>query len=129
MSGKVFLVDTNIIIDFFSNDPELKEKLSFSKIMVPSVVIGELYFGSYASPSEKSKIKEIEEFIKECEIVHVDGETAKYYGKVKSQLKKSGTLIPENDVWIAALSQQHNAIVATRDKHFDKPANIKVEYW
>ncbi len=93
------------------------------------MVVGELYFGAFASPRSKTKIKEIEDFTKECEIAHIDEDTAKYYGKIKSQLKKSGTLIPENDVWIAALSQQHNSIVATRDKHFDKPANIKVEYW
>jgi tRNA(fMet)-specific endonuclease VapC len=128
-TGKTYLIDTNIIIDFFSNDLELKEKLSVSKILIPSVVVGELYFGAYASLRTKSKISEIEEFIKECEIVYVDIDTAKYYGKVKSQLKKSGTPIPENDVWIAALSLQHKAVVATRDKHFDKPEDIKVEYW
>ena len=127
--GETYLIDTNIIIDFFSNDFELKEKLTTSNILIPAVVIGELYFGAYASSNAKSKIREIEEFIKACEIVYVDIDTAKYYGKVKSQLKKSGTPIPENDVWITALSLQYKAVLATRDKHFDKPEDIKVEYW
>ncbi len=131
VSGKAYLIDTNIIIDYFSNDPVLRERLLSvtTKLLVPSIVIGELFFGAYASPKSKSKIKQINEFIKTCEIIYVDFDTAKNYGKVKSQLKLSGNLIPENDVWIAALSIQHDATVITRDRHFEKPERISVEFW
>ncbi len=36
--------------------------------------------------------------------------TAKVYGKIKSQLKMKGKPIPENDIWIASLAQQHKGI-------------------
>ena len=128
-TGKRYLIDTNIIVDLFGNDEGLKVKLSAAKIIIPSVVIGELYFGAYASSREKTKINEISEFIGNYEVIYIDEDTARYYGQIKAQLKKSGTPIPENDVWISALSMQHDLTVATRDFHFDKPKGIKVEYW
>lgn len=128
-TGKPYLIDTNIIVDLFGNDEKLRDKLSTEKIIIPSVVVGELYFGAYASSRQKSHLKEVEEFIANYEVIYVDEETALYYGQVKAQLKKSGTPIPENDVWISALSLQHNLTVATRDRHFDKPEKIKVTYW
>jgi tRNA(fMet)-specific endonuclease VapC len=35
------------------------------------------------------------------------------------QLKQSGTPIPDNDLWIAALSLEHNVRLITRDRHFE----------
>jgi predicted nucleic acid-binding protein len=45
-TGKKYLIDTNIIVDLFGNDEGLKVKISAAKITIPSVVIGELYFGA-----------------------------------------------------------------------------------
>ncbi|MDH5604279.1 MAG: hypothetical protein OEY51_10075 [Cyclobacteriaceae bacterium] len=44
-------------------------------------------------------------------------------------MKKAGTPIPENDIWISALALQHQLIIVSRDRHFKKPENIEVEYW
>jgi predicted nucleic acid-binding protein len=35
------------------------------------------------------------------------------------QLRKQGTPIPTNDMWLAALVLQHNLALHARDKHFD----------
>jgi tRNA(fMet)-specific endonuclease VapC len=128
-TGKKYLIDTNIIVDLFGNDEGLKVKISAAKITIPSVVIGELYFGAYASSRKKTRINEVSEFIGNYEVLYIDEDTARYYGQIKAQLKKSGTPIPENDVWISALSMQYDLTIATRDLHFDKPKAIKVEYW
>jgi len=34
------------------------------------------------------------------------------------QLKRAGTPVPDNDLWIAALALQHDLLLITRDKHF-----------
>ncbi|MDZ7608967.1 MAG: type II toxin-antitoxin system VapC family toxin [Cyclobacteriaceae bacterium] len=128
-TGKRYLIDTNVIVDLFGNDEQIKVKLSTVKIIIPSVVVGELYFGAYASSKEKTRINEVSEFIGNYEVIYIDEDTARYYGQIKAQLKKSGTPILENDVWISALSMQHDLTLATGDLHFDKPKGIKVEYW
>ncbi len=119
-TGNSYILDTNIIIDFFSNKIKLLEKHSNAQFVIPSIVIGELYYGAYLSAKSKLRVKQIEDFIAECEVVVIDENTSKYYGKIKAQLKLDGKPIPENDVWIASLAIQHNLTLITRDMHFKK---------
>jgi len=128
-TGSTYLVDTNIIIDFFGGEPALKDKFSEKSIVIPSVVVGELYYGAFASSQNEKKINELDEFLPDYEIISIDDDTARFYGEIKSVLRKKGTPIPENDIWICALSMQYQLSIATRDKHFDKPEKIMVEYW
>ncbi len=41
------------------------------------------------------------------------------YAAIKDYLRREGTPIPTNDLWIAASTLQHGLILATRDEHFD----------
>jgi predicted nucleic acid-binding protein len=34
------------------------------------------------------------------------------------QLKRAGTPVPDNDLWIAALALQHDLLLIARDRHF-----------
>ena len=40
-------------------------------------------------------------------------------------LRKRGTPIPTNDIWIAALAMQHQLTLYTRDRHFDHLPQLK----
>ena len=56
-----------------------------------------------------------------------DDETASAFARLKVQLKKQETPIPINDVWIAALTLQHRAVLYTRDADFDRlPQVVRV---
>lgn len=112
-TGNRYLIDTKIIIDLFGNDKGLLIKLSAENIIIPSVVVGELYFGAYASSGAINRIKEVTEFIRNFEVINTDKETAHFYGQIKAQLKRSGTPIPENDIWISALSMQYSNPITT----------------
>ena len=52
------------------------------------------------------------------ELLLPNGETAEHYARLFVQLKRAGTPIPDNDVWIAALALQHELTLITRDRHF-----------
>jgi tRNA(fMet)-specific endonuclease VapC len=47
----------------------------------------------------------------------------------KNQLRVTGRLIPENDIWIAALACQYDLTVVSRDKHFGQVADLEVLVW
>lgn len=47
-----------------------------------------------------------------------DRETAEQYARLFVQLRRTGTPVPTNDLWIAALALQHGLRVLTRDRHF-----------
>ena len=61
MSGKS-LLDTNIIIALFANDEKIKTNLAKTdEVFIPSIVIGELFYGAYKSARAKENISKIEE--------------------------------------------------------------------
>jgi predicted nucleic acid-binding protein len=41
----------------------------------------------------------------------------------------SGSPIPANDAWIAALARQHRMLIVSRDIHFDRVKNIERLAW
>jgi tRNA(fMet)-specific endonuclease VapC len=129
MSGR-YLLDTNIIIGLFANEPEIQEKLAHAdEVFVPSVVIGELYFGANKSTRVKENLDRIEEFASSIVVLGCDLETARYYGEVKNALRIKGHPIPENDIWIAALALQYGATLVTRDTHFAEIDNLSTITW
>lgn len=129
MNGS-YLLDSNIIIDLFANDTLIVNELQkLEKVLIPAIVLGELYYGVYNSGNIEKNSKEIERLYGNVEILNVDAITAQFYGKVKLELKKKGKPILENDIWIAALAIQYNVALVSRDKHFENIDNLKLIKW
>ena len=126
MTGNKCIVDTTIIIHIFKKRIAFAQRLqSLEEVFINSTVIGELYFGAYASENIQKKISEIEAFEKKCTVLNVTGETGKIFGQIKTQLKAKGRPIPENDIWIAAASAvEYNLPLYTTDNHFRDIDNL-----
>lgn len=130
MSGKKFLLDTNILIAFFKKERSIIEHLrKGTDVLVPIVTLGELYFGAEKSEHRKSNIEKIVQLADIIPVVNCDRGTARVYGEVKNYLKSKGAPIPENDVWIASIAIQHNFILVTRDKHFKQVKDLTLVEW
>ena len=52
------------------------------------------------------------------EAILIDEETAEFYAKIYWDLKKKGTPIPSNDIWVAASAMRHGLALFTYDDHF-----------
>ncbi len=129
MSGK-YLLDTNIVIALFANDVNVVEHLHNSEnIFVPSIVLGELFYGALKSTNVKYNIERIKNFADNTSILSCDSETARFYGTIKNQLKSIGKPIPENDIWIASIAKQYELTLITRADHFKFVENISIEMW
>jgi tRNA(fMet)-specific endonuclease VapC len=129
MSGK-FLLDTNILIGLFANDQDVVTQLrSNINVFIPSIVLGELYYGAFGSIQVKENILKIHQLANKTKVIDIDKETAIQYGEIKNYLKSNGTPIPENDIWIAALANQYRMKLVSRDSHFDKIEKIQLIKW
>lgn len=130
MTGSNVLLDTNIVIDLFKGDLRLFHKLKNSKqIYLPNIVLGELLLGAYRSSNTTKHLSQIDGFRQNCLVLSTDADTAVAYAGVKASLLELGKPIPENDIWIAAISMQYDVILITRDAHFDLVPNLKVGKW
>ena len=125
-----FLLDTNIIIALFGAAQDLKWQLSYDlQYWVPCVVVGELIYGAHYSAEIRQNLSEIEAFIESMRIAICDGETAQYFGRMKGDLRRRGKMIPDNDIWIAAIAMQRQLTLLTRDRHFDSVQGLAFEAW
>lgn len=130
MSGNRILLDTNIVIALLNNDTSVVKKLSRDFIIfIPAIVLGELYYGAESSKNKAANMKSIDTLTSAVTILPCNEDVAKNYGKLKSQLKKQGNPIPENDVWIAAIAICFDLTLITRDKHFNLVKDVKKENW
>lgn len=129
MNGR-YILDTNIVIALFAAEESVVQNVKQAElIMIPSIVIGELYYGAYNSKLVSENILKIQEFTQSVIVAQCDSETGRYYGQIKTELKRNGTPIPENDIWIASLGIQNHATLITRDKHFNNISNLEVGIW
>ncbi|MFQ5851496.1 MAG: type II toxin-antitoxin system VapC family toxin [Candidatus Binatia bacterium] len=129
MNGR-FLLDTNVVIALFAKDPSVKEHLEQAgEVFVPIIVLGELYFGARKSGQVRENLAQIDEFAASSAVLGCDTVTAREYGVVKSALREKGRSIPENDIWIAAIAQQYDLTLVSRDEHFGEVEHLKVEAW
>ena len=52
-------------------------------------------------------------------------ETTEQYARLFVQLRRAGTPVPDNDLWIAALAMEHDLAVITRDRHFESIPQLR----
>jgi tRNA(fMet)-specific endonuclease VapC len=129
MNGR-YLLDTNIVIALFASDPAVTERLKEAEeVFIPSIVFGELYYGARNSSRVVENVAKIEEFRAASAVLACDATTALHYGEVKFNLKRKGTPIPENDIWIAALAHQYDLVIVSRDQHFDSVDTVAATIW
>jgi len=118
---KKVLLDTNAYTSYLGGDQDVLHVLSDAEITFMSIfVLGELYVGFKGGRREKENIRILQAFLAKpsVEILNAGSETAEIFGMVKDSLKRAGTPIPINDVWIASHALEIGAVMITYDKHF-----------
>lgn len=128
MDGRL-LLDTNAVIAVFARDPGVASRLLGREVFIPSIVLGELYFGAQKSASVATNVARTDTFSTEVSVFGCDTATARQYGQIKNALRARGHPIPDNDIWIAAIALQHDLILLSRDRHFGVIAGLVVETW
>ncbi|MCH7764309.1 MAG: type II toxin-antitoxin system VapC family toxin [Candidatus Marinimicrobia bacterium] len=118
---KLIVIDTNIYSLAMKNDSmAVKILRQAEKIYICSIVIGELLSGFKFGIQERKNMKLFNEFLDSPRVIAIDitENTAIHYSQIYLDLKKAGTPLPTNDMWIAAVAKEKGAYLATADKHF-----------
>jgi tRNA(fMet)-specific endonuclease VapC len=69
-------------------------------------------------------------FIERLDVIYFTEKTSLEYAKIRSELQKSGELLDDMDMLIAACCITENAILVTNNtKHFARIKKLKIEDW
>ena len=122
-----FCLDTSAYSHFKRGHAVVVEALDSAEwVGVPAVTIGELWAGFLQGTRVADNGAELEEFLENAvvELLPVDDQVGRIYAEIVVELKRKGTPLPTNDIWIAATAARAGATVLTCDPHFNQIARV-----
>lgn len=121
------LLDTNKLADFFRGDAIVSKALERAvEVWVPFIALAEAKAGFLGGRQRTENEAALHAFLQQPGVgtLYADHETTDVYARLFAQLRRAGTPIPANDIWIASLAVQHHLTLLTRDKHFEKVPQV-----
>ena len=122
------LLDTNRYTDFCKALPEAVAPVTAAEqVFLPFVTLAELRGGFQAGTLARENERTLTRFLasERVSVLYPDETTTQVYAGLFAQLRRQGTPIPTNDIWIAALALQHNLALLSRDAHFDNLPQLR----
>lgn len=116
------LLDTSAYVGFKQGVPDLVEYLSNAEIIyISPILLAELIFGFRNGSRFDQHMADLNRFLSHnaVETISISDITADRYSRIALMLKRLGTPIPSNDIWMAAQTTEYGAELVTMDKHFE----------
>jgi len=115
-------LDTSRLSDLLQGDVALADALGIcEQVWIPLIVLAEIKAGFLGGNRQLRNETLLQEVLGKptVEVLLPGRETAEHYARLFIQLKRAGTPVPDNDLWIAALALEHGLVLITRDRHFE----------
>jgi tRNA(fMet)-specific endonuclease VapC len=122
------VLDTSAYSRLRSGHPSVLDALAAAEVvLVPVTVLGELEAGFELGSRAKENRAVLAEFLAESfvEVLEVTRSAARRYGRIFAQLRRAGTPIPVNDIWIAAVTLDCGARLLTFDRDFARVEGLE----
>lgn len=116
-----YCLDTSAYSHFKRGDAAVVDRIDEAEWLgLPAVVLGELWTGFLFGSRREQNEAELSEFLahRAVETVPVDDDVGRIYADIVVALRRAGTPLPTNDIWIAACAVRVGAVVLTYDPHF-----------
>jgi tRNA(fMet)-specific endonuclease VapC len=125
-TGRLVL-DTSAYSYLRAGDGRVLDLVAAAEIVsLPTIALGELEAGFTLGRRELENRTLLAEFLAEpfVTILPVTPAVARRYGRLFADLRRAGTPIPINDIWIAAIAQDCGGRLLTFDGHFDQIVSL-----
>lgn len=124
-----FFLDTSAYSNFNRGDIKLKKWFNTNNdILISQIVIGELRAGFAAGNRQNLNEDLLQRFLDSPNVqtVTLTDKTTKLFANTYLKLRKAGTPIGTNDLWISAICIEHNVPLLTTDSDFAKVTDLKL---
>ena len=99
-------------------------------IFVSSITIAELYFGAFNSSEVEQNCEMLDQLVGELNVVQLDNKAGRVFGAIKANLKKTGQIIGDSDLFISATAISRKMILVTNnERHFKRIGELGLANW
>lgn len=129
-----YLLDTNICIYIAKHNPSsVRERFTrhaANELAMSVITLGELRFGAEKSHAKNRAMAVIDELTNLMSIEVLTDEVTGHYGDIRAALQKSGQIIGNNDLWLAAHARSQGWVLVTNnEREFLRVDGLRVENW
>lgn len=115
-------LDTNRYTDLARGDEAVADLVARASFVgLPFPVLGELRAGFALGKHGRHNDAALRRFMAQpgVEALHSTEQSVRHYARLFRQLRRQGTPVPSNELWIAAVALEHELALLTRDAHFE----------
>ena len=106
------------------------QSLAKGEAVLSVITAGEFYYGVAHAPVSVLRDQRAQRLLDFFGLLPLDGEVATRYGTVRAELRRAGTPIGPNDLWLAAQALALGLVMVTRNaREFKRVKGLKVETW
>ena len=115
-------LDTNILIEIDVLNASVVERLKElrneapANPALPAPVVSEYYYGVLGTRKKEKALENIGKY----EILNTSKDSALLFAEIKDRLKKSGQMLSDMDLLIAAICVDNSVTLVTSDRQFEK---------
>ena len=132
MSRYMLDTDTCSYIMKRSNDAVLKRlgTLPVSDVCISVITKSELLFGVEVSPRRRQDQAALDAFLNYIEVLDLPDQASLHYAGIRADLRKLGTMIGANDLFIAAHARSLGLTLVTNNtREFGRVPRLLIENW
>jgi len=129
-----YFIDTNIFVACLrGRAPQVREKFlqpAPQEILVPFQVLAELMLGAAKSARPEHHARQVDTIVNPFAVAWPDLAAVEHYVDIRAALEKSGNLISQPDLWIAAVTRAANGTLVTHNTgEFARIPCLLLENW
>lgn len=128
-----YMLDTNIVIYVMKRRPiEVLETFNRHApyLCVSSITAAELYYGAEKGAFPERNLQAVEDFLSRLQVLSYGIKAAAHFGNIRAELEKTGRLIGENDLHIAAHARSEGLVLFSNNlREFERVDGLRLENW
>ncbi len=129
-----YMLDTDVCSYVMkrSSDVLLKrlQKIPLGNICISVITRSELLYGVEISPRQRQDELALAAFLNYVETMDFPSQVSMHYAQIRAHLKKSGTMIGSNDLFIAAHARSLGLTLVTHNtREFARVPKLSMEDW
>jgi tRNA(fMet)-specific endonuclease VapC len=128
------ILDSDVLVGLLKGNVDAIERVKLleaqgNEICTTTITAYELFKGAQISFKAQENLMQVREFLSSLKILDLSYNACEEASKIYLELRKSGNLIGEFDVLIAAIARTSDQALVTRDDHFGLVTRLKLIKW
>jgi tRNA(fMet)-specific endonuclease VapC len=130
----VFMLDTDISSYIMKRSEAAVltrlQQVAVSDTCISVITKSELMYGVEVSPRRQQDQAALDAYLRYVEVLEYPEDAAVHYAQIRADLKRQGTMIGANDLFIAAHARCLGMILVTNNtREFGRVEGLRIENW